>query len=241
MSISPYNPNDRYRQRAARRLTKFLSSVLFLGMAFAAGFWVGNMRTDQNMYILKEDRQSLMEERNTMQEEMTELRAKAQTANVRLEQMRASYEELLSDGPMKDLVDLVHKQLAKGVDVKRLQSVILSARPPQNCSDPKNKRIVILTPVYSGPSSQASIAQGDILITGEGVSAQNSEGTKEAWFDPGQPVELTFKDSSGVIEKKNGVLPIYHSMVVGDKEYRFTVTAGAKSFAKITYDYCDYP
>jgi hypothetical protein len=36
-------------------------------------------------------------------------------------------------------------------------------------------------------------------------------------------------------------MPLQHSMVVQNREYRFTIDAGAKSFARITFDSCDYP
>ncbi len=176
-----------------------------------------------------------------MQDEVTALRAEAQTAQVRLEQLRASYDELLSEGAMHDLLELLRQQLEKGVDPNRLRSVILSARPPQNCIDAKSKRFVVITPVYNGPQSIASIGKGAVSISGVGASAQNAQGQAEAWFDPGQPVTLTFRGRGSEEQVKQGMLPIYHSVVVDDKEYRFTITEGTKSFAKVTYDYCDYP
>ncbi|MGH1403305.1 MAG: hypothetical protein ACRBDL_03610 [Alphaproteobacteria bacterium] len=241
MSFSLYDPGDRYRRRAAQRMTSLILFTVIISVAVGAGFWLGQMRARQNTYILQEQNRDLNEQQTTLQDEMTALRAEAQTAMVRLEQLRASYDELLSEGAMSDLVELLKQQLQKGVDPKRLESVILSARPPQNCSDAQSKRFVVITPVYSGPSSKASIGSGVVSISGKGASAQNSKGDKEAWFDPGQPVEIVFHGRNKEPQTKKGVLPLYHSMVMGDKEYRFTVTAGAKSFAKVTYDHCDYP
>ena len=54
-------------------------------------------------------------------------------------------------------------------------------------------------------------------------------------------VAIAFKTKSGLVETKEGNLPIYHSLVVGDKEYRFSIEEGVQSFAKITFDHCDYP
>lgn len=240
MSFSSYNPNDRYRQRSARRTGSILTFVFIFGGIFGAGYWVGGMRSQQNMYILQEEKRILNEENTNAQDSMVELRAEAQTANVRLEQLRASYDELLSDGAMRDLVILVRKQIDQGVDVKRLESVILSARPPQNCSDPQSKRFVVTTPVYKGANSKASI-RGGISVFGKGMASKNSKGNKEAWFDPGQSVEITFQSKDGKPMMKKGLLPMRYSMIVKDKEYRFTIISGAKSFAKVTFDYCDYP
>ena len=241
MSLSYYNPNDRYRQRAARRMTFFLGFGFFFSVVFGFGFWLGGMRSQQNMYILQEEKRIISEERDRVQAEMTKMRAESQTAKVRLEQLRANYDELLGGGVMKDLVSLVRQQIDQGVDVKRLQSVILSARPPQNCSAPQTKRFVVDTPVYTGPSSRVVLPEEAVIVTASGASAQNAQGRKEAWFDPGQPVEISFKIKSGTTEAKKGLLPLYHTVVYGDKEYRFTFKAGDKSFAQVTYDNCDYP
>ncbi len=241
MSFSSYNPNDRYRQRAAQRTMRLIIFTFFFSIVFGAGFWAGGLRSKQDMYILQEEKRIIGEERDKMQAEAIKIRAEAQTATVRLEQLKTNYDELFGDGPMKNLVELLRKQLDQGVDDKRLESVILSARPPQNCSDPQSKRIIISTPVYKGPSSKAVLPKGVVVITGKGQSTQNSKGQKEAWFDTRKPIELSFKIKGGRVETKKGILPLYHSVITGDKEYRFTIKAGNKSFVKITYDYCDYP
>jgi len=241
MSFSYYNPNDRYRQRAARRMTFFLGSGFFFALIFGFGFWLGGIRAQQNMYILQEDKRITSEERDSVQAEMTKMRAESQTAKVRLEQLRANYEELIGGGEIKDLVSLMRQQIDQGVDVKRLQSVILSARPPQNCSAPKTRRFVVDTPVYNGPGSRVVLPGGVVVVTANGSSAQNAQGRKEAWFDPSQPVEISFKVKDGKAETKKGILPLYYTVVYGDKEYRFTATAGDKSFVRLTHDHCDYP
>lgn len=241
MSFSSYNPSDRYRQRSARRITSMLTFIFVFAVIFGMGFWAGGVRSQQDMYILKEEKRVLSEERDLVQADMTKMRAEAQTATVRLEQLRANYDELLGDGPMKNFVSLVRQQIDEGVDVKRLESVILSARPPQNCSNPQSKRFIVKTPVYKGPSSSAALPKNLVVITGTGKPAKNAQGKKEAWFDPGQPIDLTFDVKGQEVQKKKGVLPLYHSVVIEDKEYRFTLTAGDKSFVKVAYDYCDYP
>ncbi len=202
---------------------------------------MGEMRSRQVTYILQEDKREMSEDLSKMQNDVTSLRADAQTANVRLEQLKANYDELTTEGPMKRILGLVRQQIEKGVSSERLESVIAMARPPQNCSAPETKRFVVSTPVYKGPDSVASVSGGLVIINAKGVSAQNAQGNKEAWFDPSQSVKMSFKPRGGDEQVKEGVLPIYHSAVVGAKEYRFTVTAGAKSFVKVTYDHCDYP
>ncbi len=241
MSIPIYDPHARYRQRAAKRMSNFLAGMFLIAMIFGAGFWIGNINAQQDTYILEEEKRVLTEEQTRLQDEITQMRAEAQTASVRLEQLRTNYEALISDSAMQGLVELLKKQIDKGVDKGRLESVISLARPPQNCSKPQKKRFIVKTPAFKGPTSKASIAGGKITIWAEGVSAQNTSGAKEAWFDPARPISLSIKVRDKDLVIKEGVLPLYYSAVLGDKEYRLSVESGNKSFAKISFDYCDYP
>lgn len=241
MSIPIYDPHARYRQRAAKRISNFLAGLFLIAMIFGAGFWIGNINAQQDTYILEEEKRILTEEQTRLQNEMTQMRAEAQTASVRLEQLKTNYEELISDSSMQSLVELLKKQIDNGVDKGRLESVISLARPPQNCSKMQNKRFIVKTPAFKGPTSKASLASGRITIWAEGISAQNASGEKEAWFDPTKPVALSVKLRDKDIVIKEGVLPLYYSAILGEKEYRLSVEAGNKSFAKISFDHCDYP
>ncbi|MGH1455471.1 MAG: hypothetical protein ACRBDI_01710 [Alphaproteobacteria bacterium] len=237
-----YDPNDRYRRRSAKRITNIVVVFSLFATAFGFGFFAGGIRSQQNLYILQEEKRILNVERNNIQEEMTALRANAQTADVRLEQLKASYEAIVSDdGPLKNLVMILKKQIDEGIDPKRMETILLSSRPPQNCSDAESKRFVVITPVYSGPGSSVSVGNGAVVVSAKGESAQSQNGEKEAWFDQGQAVEVVFNVKGNDPVTKTGVLPLYHSVIAGGKEYRFTISSGAKSFAKVTYDFCDYP
>jgi hypothetical protein len=184
--------------------------------------------------------ESLTKERNLLQGNVTELRAEAQTANTRYEQIKAEYNSVMPEGPMQDITTLVRQQLDQGMAPERLSFVIKSARPPTDCTDPETKRFVVSTPSYTGPASSASVADGAVIIKAKGASASNKAGQPEAWFDPAQNVEVTFTSVNGN-EVKKGMFPIRHSVVAGNREYRFTVEEGAKSFAKVTFDSCAYP
>lgn len=236
-----YDPGDRYRKRAVKKVTGRIVVFFMLVVNFGFGYWFGGLSSQKSIFMLQQEKTSSDQQVTQMQAEMTKIRAEAQTSNIRLEQMRASYEEVLPEGPMKNLVALLKKQLDEGIDEKRLESVILSARPPQNCEKPENKRFVIITPIYKGPESQVSLLSGIIVISGKGKNVVNEKNAPEAWYDAGKPVEITFKTADGHAETKSGVLPLYHSVITGGREYRFTVAADAQSFAKVTYDSCDYP
>ncbi len=241
MRISSYNPQDRYRRKAADRMAGVMMVVLILGLAFGFGFWLGRQAAGYGERSLKKQVESIRAERDTLQDSVTELRAETQTANARYEQLQKEYNETVPEGPMRDLVTMLSKQIEEGRDPQRLAFLIRSAQPPRNCSEPETKRFVVSTPSYKGPGGQITLANGALVIKGSGVSAVNAEGNPEAWYDPSKPISIDFITLGGVKDTKSGVMPLHHSVVVGAREYRLTITDGAKSYGKVTFDSCDYP
>ena len=240
MRVSSYNPQNRYRQRNSERVTAFLVVLGILALAFMLGFWIGKQNAGQQERSLQKQVDDLLNQREALQDEVTELRAHAQTADTRYEQLQETYEEILPEGPLRDLTALLKQQLDEGRSPDRLEFLIRSARPPRNCSEPETKRFVVNSPAYDGPESVISLAEGALKVSGSGQSAVNAEGLPEAWYDPSKKVTISFV-AEGVKKSKSGVLPLRHSLVVGDREYRITVASGAQSFAKVTFDSCDYP
>lgn len=240
MSLSSYNPHTRYKERAAQRLSGLLGILAVILISILLGFWLGKQFGAANAISLKSEVKTLTTERDTLQDKVTELSATTQTANKRYEQLQEKVESILPAGPMQDLVTLVREQLDQGMNAERLSFVIRSARPPTGCTEPKSKRFVIDTPTYNGPTSFASVADGAIKVTGNGQSAKNKQNLPEAWYDPSKAVNVTITHGDKR-EVKEGVLPIRYSTVLGNREYRFTIEAGARSFAKVVYDSCAYP
>lgn len=240
MTLSNYNPHTRYKERAAQRFTSFLGMLALIMVSILIGFWLGKQYGATELISLKDEVQSLEGERDNLQDQVTELSASAQTANMRFEQLQEEVQSIIPEGPMQSLVTLVREQLQQGMDPERLSFVIRSARPPTGCVDPETKRFVVNTPAYNGPKSIASIADGLIEVFGSGASARNDKNLPEAWYDPAKKVEISFKHNNK-LETKRGTLPLRYSVVAGEREYRFTVEPGARSFAKVIYDSCDYP
>ncbi len=222
-------------------MRSFALFLLLLVGGFFAGLWVGRQGASQNVTALRDQVQVLDGQRAELEEALMQTHAGAKTAILRFEQLQDSVEEAIPAGPMEDLVALLHRQIKDGADPKRLAFVIQSSRPPQNCAAPQSRRFVISTPAYKGVQSTVEVGEGLVRIQGAGVSAQSQKGLPEAWYDPTKKVSIDFTLSDGRIETRRGVLPIHNSIVLNDREYRFTVEAGAKSFARVTFDSCDYP
>lgn len=240
MSLSHYNPHTRYRDRAIQQFTTTLVVILVMVTVCAIGFWLGRQYAGREVVGMREQAELLAQEREALQENVTQLRAEAQVANTRHEQLQQQYEAMVPEGPMRDLTPLLLQQIEQGMDPQRLAFVIRSARPPQGCTEPETKRFVVSTPAYKGPESAVMIADGAVLISGSGDSARNDKGQPEAWFDPAKEVTIRFKTAAGEDVKKS-TLPLRYSTVTGDREYRFSIEEGSRSFAKVTFDSCAYP
>lgn len=241
MFLNHYNPHHRYRERAAQRVASIVSFFLIIGMSVGVGIWMGRQFGAESVISLKKQNEKLKAETEDFQTTLTDLRAEAQTANTRYEQLRAEYNAAVPEGPMQELLKLVKAQLDDGMQPERLSFIIRSARPPADCTEPDSKRFIVSTPNYKGEDSAVSIADGVVVISGSGISAKNKDGEPEAWYDPGQTVSVNFKPAQGEVETKKGPLPLRHSVVVRDREYRFTIEEGSRSFAKVVFDSCAYP
>lgn len=242
MTLASYNPRARYRERAAEKMRGFITLVLAACVAGVFGFLVGRQYAVQKIISLEKEVAAVTAQRQQVQDELTNLRAESQTAKIRYEAMeRKILKEYPEGGPLRDVLETARAQIADGIDPKRLMLALQSARPPKNCTEPQIKRFVVNTPHYKGPASAMSVDEGQVVITASGASSKNASGSPESWFDPTQPVDVTFTPRGGVSEQRKGVLPLSMTMISGAKEYRFTVAEGARSFAKVTFDSCDYP
>ena len=240
--IDRYNPQSRYRRRSQQRFYSFLFLLLTLGFAVGVGYWFGGQSFSAQIKSQERQISTLEQDTEELRTELTEALTQKEEADLRYNALQTEMESLVpSKGPLRGLLDLVKARLDEGANPERLSFVIRSARPPRNCTDPNTKRFVVATPAYKGPDGVVSLDDGMVVVTAKGDSARNSSGQPEAWFDVGQPVTVTFEKFGGEEEVKTGTLPLSTSMIIKDREYRFTLSEGAKSFLKVTYDSCDYP
>jgi len=239
--MSIYDPSSRYRRRANERKRKTMAFFIFL-MLFAAFFyWLGGQVVRSSEAAYKQRAIDLKEEKASLEEHLTGLDADLQTLKMEYEKLETRYNTEVPTGELKDLAELTRKQIEDGIGKDRLEFVIQSARPPRNCTSPETKRFVVRTPIYRGPDSFVSFVGGSMTITGLGEAAVGSNGQPEAWYDPGKPVNISFTRIGGKKVEKEALLPIHYSVVAGEKEHRFTIAKGKRSFINVTSDSCAYP
>lgn len=240
MGFKSYNPNERYKARAANRFASLLAYLAVILVSCLLGFWLGKQFAAEELIMVSSKIKTLEQTVSEQSEKITELGAVAETSTIQYKQLQERVSDEKPEGEALALLNLIQRQLDKGMDAKRVQYLIKSGRPPTDCKEPKIKRFVAATPLYKGPKSVMSIEDGLVTINGQGVSAKNKEGKEEVWYDPTRGVDISFFFEGKTVKRK-GVMPLYKTIITGDREYRFTVEPGAQSFIKVTYDSCAYP
>jgi len=149
-------------------------------------------------------------------------------------------QKLLPNKEIQNLLLVINQKAAEGIEPARMQSLITGLSKDATCNEPSQaKRIVILTPVSQPLDGSVSFYRGLITVAGKGSPTLNEDGNPEAWFDTSKPITVSFTLPGGETQEATGNLPLYHSVIVQNKEYRFTIISGRRSFADITVRSCD--
>jgi len=157
-------------------------------------------------------------------------------------QWRDRYQAEVPSSENAELLAAIQQRLDNGVSRERLAQVIALAQERNDCQPlPETRRFVVQNPVYTGANDTVSFADNAIIVTATGESAVNAGGRPEAWYDPAKPVTVFFTRPGGETNSVAGILPLHHAVVVGDREYRFSIVSGKRSFAEIAGQSCAYP
>ena len=104
------------------------------------------------------------------------------------------------------------------------------------------RRFLLQTPISRGAHASVSFADNAITVTGAGESARDADGNPEAWFDPAEAVRIAFTLPGGEESASEGLLPLYHTVTIGDKAHKFAmVQAETRGFVNVAEQVCDYP
>ena len=175
------------------------------------------------------------EEAAAARAEIAELRSEATT-------WRQRYEAEVPQGQNAALWQLLIRRLDEGVTADRLTEVVELAANKRACdAEMTTKRIIVKTHLHGGTDTSASFADGRVTVTGEGETAEDDAGNPVAWYDPAEPVNISFVEIGGATQVIEGYLPLNHTVLLGGDEWRFSVTEGPRNFALISAERCDYP
>ncbi|GAB4353357.1 MAG: hypothetical protein Kow00114_02570 [Kiloniellaceae bacterium] len=243
MSLGLHENRQRRRRRFWWGVTKWTVALL---LVVAAGAWAyrGGAQLAEREVVQRDERiAQLTAEVQGLQQQSAALALDLAKAREAIAAWQARYETEVPTGFVREMMVLVQQKLEAGADEERLAFLVSAADKPRECDgQPETKRFIVTTELQTGGANDAvSFGERAITVTAVGAAARDANGNLEAWFDPQKPINVTFTQLGGKTVTAEGTLPLHHSVVSGDDEYRFTVLPGARGFLTVTADRCDYP
>jgi len=235
-------------ERRVRRRQKFwwgvikwcfvLAIILGLGVySYLGGIDIAERKVQQQA-----DRMAELEAgMEAAQSEKDKLERDLQAANRRAKEWETRYQKDVPSGPITELIALMTEKIAAGTDSERLRYLITNADNPRQCDEAVTRRFLVATD-YQGEAQQSvGFANNTITVTASGISARDSDGNIQAWFDPKEKVEITFQPLGGAAKASSGFLPLQYSLVQGNNQFEFNASPGAQGYLTVTGRRCDYP
>lgn len=242
MTLGLRDSRNRRRRRFWAGVAKVLLVLIGIGALGFYAYHTGSRLAEHDVTVLREEIAQLTATNEALVSENDVLEADLARAKRQAAEWEGRYQREVPSGEIKQLADLVAEKVRAGVAVDRLAFLINAAGDLGACDNqPETKRFIVPTPLYDGGNSSVGFANGTVTITALGESARNESGQVEAWFDPAAPVTLRFTKLGGEVSEVAGKLPLHHSVLVGDAEYRFTAVAGDRGFITVTGDRCKFP
>ncbi|MEM7226942.1 MAG: hypothetical protein AAF495_28490 [Pseudomonadota bacterium] len=242
MTLGLRDTRTRRRRQFRWRIIK---TLLFLAAAIGAGvvaYQGGSLLARQEVLQLEKQVTELENDVIALQRQSDDLLAEAQDAKRMESEWRSRYEAEVPQGEVLGLFQALQKKLADGVEVERLAFVVDEARSLQDCEEETaTKRFIVQTPYSGSGNDSISFDRKTVTVTAAGEPATDAAGNPQGWFDPAKPVTTRFTEIGGRNSESQGMLPQHHAMVIGDKEYRFTVLQGERGFVTVTRERCAYP
>ena len=233
------------RRRRGRVILALLRWLFVIAVALAAGYYSWDYGTKLARQKERELEGRLAQshaESAQLRTDITGLETALRKERALVAQWQERYQAEVPSDADKELMRIIQQRIAAGVSRERLQEIVGLAQEKQDCQPLAGaRRFVVQNPVYAGANDSVSFADNAIIVTATGESTVDANGRPEAWFDPAKPVTVFFSRPGGATTSAVGVLPLHHAVVVGNREYRFSIVAGTRSFAEISGENCAYP
>lgn len=230
---------SRHQRERSKRLWKFLFKMVFflaiIAAAAAFAYEVARQLSAQEIADLRREITELSTTADQRQETVQDLESQLTEARDAAESYRQRYEDVAPEA-IRGLIAGIKQRIEDGLPPERLDFAIRHVQMPRNCTRAETRRFIAKTENYDGANTWVRFND---LVTVTGRGTAGSGGTAE-WFDPSQPVTVTFSPQGGAAQTIEGMLPLKQSMVIKSKEYRFSIDAGSRSFIEVTADWCDW-
>ncbi len=223
-------------------LIKFAAVLTALVLLGFFAYETGTAFAQREVRSQRDELAALKDQRNSIDAENQNLNAQLRGAKAQVAEWNKRYEEDVPTGKARELFALMRAQLEAGVPADRLAFVIREAKAANECrNEADEKRFILRTKGATGQNNWVGYAKSSIVVTGIGEAAQGPNGQPQGWFDPAQPVKITFTRVGGKTSDVEGLLPLSHGLVLGDTEYRFNIVTGPRGFVVVSADRCKYP
>jgi FtsZ-binding cell division protein ZapB len=241
MALGRYDYERRYRRRFWAGFGKL---GIYVALLLTVGLFSYQMGIEQfkgRDITLREEVGALSRQKEELELLASQMQKAVHTAESRIAELEGRIARELPTGDLARLNQLAAERLAEGIDPGRLSFIIAEVQNARNCQPPEVRRFALQTPLVRTGVRGVTFGNNVLSVIGEGQSARNAAGAPEAWFDPAQPVSLAITTMAGKTITVSGVLPLHQSTVVDNHEYRFTFSAGPRSFIDVTADRCPFP
>lgn len=238
MGYGLYDYDRRYRRRLWGVITRIGFYLITIAVAGLFAYQIGVEQVAGREERLTDRIEALEAENQRLTDTAVRLEAQTRTALVQHQQIRQLYDRDLPTGIRADLLGLIDSRLANGIPAERISQYIEAASQPEGCSEPVSRRFIMPTPNFTGDGTSVGFGQGLVTVSGRGQNAIDDGGTTQSWFDPAQEVTMVFTAIGGDQQMVSGILPVFHTMVIGDEEFRFAVEQGDRSLVNVSADRC---
>lgn len=220
------------QKRKTRRVLAFIKTVFILVIFGGIGYYAyeaGLSVSREEALLWKSRHEGQLAENEQLKVELGKDKATVDQLS-----------QLLPNEEIRDLVAVITEKANDGVEISRMESIISGMTKDAKCqSEIETKRFVVMTPVSPTDISTASFYRGLITLSANGSPTINEAGNPEAWFDTAKEITVNFMLPGGEEQQVTGPVPLYHSVITGGSEYRFSITAGRISFVDASVQQCD--
>jgi len=232
----------KHRQKMRNRL---LLQMVMVGAIFGTAYACYQFGAKQEAARIGQkaiELENVVEERDGLRQQVVDLQAKRLEDAKKIEAAEAKFRTEIPNDNVRALLNTIREKLAAGVSVERLTNILASASNPRNCRDRDTKRFILSTAISQGTQNWAGFGNGAVTVSGEGQSAISPEKKPEAWYDPAKPVKMKFTLIGGKVTVAEGILPLQHSIIDDNIEYRFTINPNnTRGLIEVSSSVCDYP
>lgn len=242
MSLGLREGRSRRRRQVRLRLLKWALALAAIVVAGIYAYETGSRLAEREVARLEQQIVDVNTRIQQLEQDNLQLAEAARGAKAKVEVWQQRYRQEIPAGELKALYELTRERLADGVDSARLSFILQQASQASDCAETiETKRFYVKTPFYNGGNDTVAFANSAIVVTAQGAASIDGTGNQQVRYDPAQPVVVRFARLGGDTSEATGLLPLHHAMVIGDKEFRFSVVAGESGMVNVTAGRCPFP